>query len=362
MGICYRLFRGVLFRLEAERAHNLACSLGRTACGMGGFPLFFRSLVLPDLTRLKTPFLGSHLAHPIGLAAGFDKNAQMHDLAYAMGFSFTEVGSVTNGSSLGNRPPRCFRLPLDEALINRMGLNNFGAEVVEGTLIRYKGSFPYAVNIAKTNDPRLVGDAAIRDYCAAYARLSSFGMYTVLNVSCPNTAEGRTFEETAALNDLIFAIQETRRTCPGSKPLFLKLSPDLERDHLERLLSIAENRAIWGYVIGNTSLSRAGLKTHADDIDHIGRGGLSGAPLRMRTRALVQLVRSMVSRGKEIIAVGGVSSGEDVYQLLHSGANLVELYTALVYQGPGVVGKICRELLELMDRDGFDSISHIQGR
>ncbi len=324
----YRLLCRLLFLLPPEAAHR--------------FATFALDLVAPLLRRpppsAPVSALGLHFANPVGLAAGFDKNAaHLRGLA-GLGFGFIEVGSVTHRPWPGNARPRLFRLPADGALINRMGLNNHGAQVVAGRLARRRLGVPVFVNVAKTADPTLEGAPAIDDYVQSFRILAPHADALVLNISCPNSGDGRTFEDPDALAALLDAVVPER----GGRPLLVKLSPDLSPDALETVVRIALARGVDGFVATNTTVARTGLQTPETTLKSIGRGGLSGAPLRLRSLDVVRRVRALTDR--PIVAVGGISTAEQAREALAAGATLVQLYTGFVYGGPGTPRRIARGL------------------
>ncbi len=346
----YRLLRPLMFRLDAETAHDAVFALGdqldRSAavCDWLG-----RRLAAPR------PRLSRHLADmrfgvPMGTAAGFDKNARLLHLIPALGFGFQEIGSVTARASDGNPKPRSFRLPADQALINRMGLNNLGAAAVSARLKGAASAVPLGINIAKTHDPAILGDAAIRDYVFSARTLAPFGDYLALNVSCPNTEEGKTFEDPAAFRDLLQAV--TTELGPLAHPLFVKLSADLTDSEADTLCAIASGFGVDGYILVNTSLDRSGLNTPAGRLAGIGRGGLSGAPLASKSRRLIARLRAQLPPDALVIAVGGIRTTDDVLDRLRLGADLVQVYTGLVYDGPLWAARTAVELDARLEAEG----------
>ncbi len=318
--------------------------------------------------RFADPALGQRLwgcefANPVGLAAGFDKNAALVRAWAALGFGFAEVGSVTARPSPGNPTPRAFRLAEDGALVNRMGLNNDGAEAVAARLRTAARAIPLGINLAKTHDPAVLGDAATEDFLQSFRWLAPQADYVALNVSCPNTAEGKTFEEPAAFDGLLAAVMRERTALHLSVPVLVKLSPPatprFDPAPVDELIDLALGHGVAGFVATNTASDRTGLRADAAQLEAIGRGGLSGRPLEARATALV---RHLYRRTEApIIGVGGVDSAEAAYRKIRAGASLVEVYTGLVYQGPGLVRRINRGLVRLLERDGFASVGEAVG-
>ncbi len=340
------LVRPLLFRMDPETAHDLTFSLAERM----GKHVFARALTRrlagrPD-ERLSTNVMGYRFPSPIGTAAGFDKNGRLIGILPELGFGFMEVGSATAVASPGNARPRMFRLPQDQALINRMGLNNHGAAVLAEKLRSSPASsVPLGVNIAKTHDPKILGGAAIRDYAESVHLLAPYAAYIALNVSCPNTEEGKTFEEPQALHDLLDAVR-----CDA--PLLVKFSSDIQERDLVPLLEICESHDVAGYIAVNTSTDRSSLITSAHQLESIGRGGLSGRPLRSDAIRVLDVIRKHTPPHRTVISVGGVSTSEDVLRRLESGADLVQIYTALVYEGPMLVARLNQDIASRLQREG----------
>jgi dihydroorotate dehydrogenase len=356
----YRLLRPLLFGLDAEDAHTWMLRLSTLATPL--LPLV-AALWAPRSLALRGSVFGLSLRSPIGLAAGMDKNARHLRLFSALGFGFLEVGSVTAGPSAGNPRPRAFRLPRDSAIINRMGLPNEGAEAVARRLSkRRRRLVPIGVNLAKTP-----GAAdGIFDFCQSYERLAHVADYVALNLSCPNTTDGQTFAEPAALAKLLLALQPLRARVP--RPLLLKLPPPTAREveapsaALAEICALAQRHGIAGFIATNTTMERPALNTTAAGLNAIGAGGLSGAPLFPRAILQVRRLYQLTGGQIPIIGVGGVASAEGAYAMIRAGASLVQLYTGLVYEGPGLIAQIHRGLVHVLKRDGFTSIAQAIGR
>ena len=244
-----------------------------------------------------------------------------------------------------------------------MGLNNHGPQKISRRIARSYplGGFVTGVNLAKTHDPKILEAAAVEDFRSAYQKMSQSGQFTVLNVSCPNSGDGRTFEDPVALETLLAAVSEIRKNLEQPRPLLVKLSPDLSIEKLQKVVEVAQTFAVDGYVLVNTTNSRENLSTDDQYVESLGRGGVSGKPLQQRAIERVRLVAQLTGGSKPIIGVGGIDSAATAYQFITAGASLVELYTAMVYRGPRIASEINRGLLELLDRDGFNSISEAIG-
>lgn len=362
----YAAVRSWLFKMDPERAHHMATSAARM--GQRLAPKYLRNRFEFEDRRLEEWLWNAWFTNPIGLAAGFDKNGRLIRFADQLGFGFTEVGSVSALPAKGNPRPRLFRLPDDEGLINRMGLNNDGARRVAARIRRTRDDvrMPIGINIAKTHDPSIEGQAAIDDFLETFRRMAPLGEYVALNVSCPNTAEGKTFEEPESFNALLQAVMDVRAEMKSTVPVLVKLSPPATPavvfdSVIEELIAISTSHGIHGYIASNTASDRENVRTSSDSIAEIGRGGLSGPPIEDRATRLVAYLYSRTGGRVPIIGVGGVRDGETAYRKVRAGASLVQLYTSLVYGGPAIVQTIKRELLELMDRDGFSSVREVIG-
>ncbi len=363
----YNFFRPLLFSLGAETAHNVGMRTARLAQATG-FP-FMEGMFAWDDDRLAQTVLGMDFPSPIGLAAGFDKNGKLVRFWERLGFGFVEVGSVSAKSSKGNKRPRAFRLEADEALINRMGLNNQGAARIGRRLgkVAPQLGIPMGINLAKTHSPTIMGDAAIEDFRTSFRALASHASYVALNISCPNTTEGKTFEDPEAFESLLKVIFAERATMGLDVPILVKLSPPLTDkvvfDSLvEDVLALAVQYGVAGLIATNTASDRKGLQTTSERLDTIGRGGLSGKPLEQRATRLVRYLYQKTEGQIPIIGVGGVHSAESAYAKIRAGASLVQLYTALVYEGPGLIRQIKEGLVTCLERDGFGHISEAIGQ
>jgi dihydroorotate dehydrogenase len=298
--------------------------------------------------RLETRVFGLTFPNPIGLAAGFDKNALAVPAWAALGFGFLEVGSVTARPQSGNPKPRLFRLPEDEALVNRMGFNNTGAEAVARRLgtLRASGSvpIPLGVNVGKSKATPL--DKAPQDYLTSLQLLWPHADYFALNVSSPNTPGLRALQERERLDELLGAVTTFATAQPVQKPILLKLAPDLDDAQLAEVAELAVGHGLAGLIATNTTVSRAGLITPCSEA-----GGLSGKPLRVRSLEVLRFLAGL-GTGLPLVSVGGIFSAGDVYERLSAGASLVQLYTGLVYEGPLLLRQLNRGLLRRLEQEG----------
>lgn len=335
--LCYRSLRSLLFRMDPEAAHTLAIKLAPLAAGLAGGPFHDQCL--------STKVAGIKFSNPVGLAAGFDKNGLLTGCLARFGFGFAEVGSITGQSSAGNPKPRLFRLVEDEAVINRLGLNGEGADVVAKRLTGAGYSLPVAVNIAKTNHPAVRGEKGVADMLHSFGCIKDLPLaFVTLNASCPNTHEG-IMQETEELDQILAGVQALNHR---QLPVLLKLSPDSTPELLETFVASACKYGVRGYVLGNTTTTRAGLSTPADIVQKMGNGGLSGRPLKAKALELVKRVYKFKQKDQDIIGCGGITTGADAYAFITGGASAVELYTGLIYGGPDLPNRINCELARLL--------------
>lgn len=356
----YKFIRPLLFKLDPELAHNSAHNLLKLCQSVPPFLSIIKGLYNYPSSRFIQKIWDMEFVNPIGLAAGFDKNAEIADGMAALGFGFLELGSVTNNKSDGNVKPRMFRLIEDKALINRMGLNNKGPYQFLSNYSSSKTNIPKFVNIAKTHDSSIIGDLAIKDMIDSYKVLGEKAKGIVFNLSCPNTEDGRTFEDPELLVVLLDEIVKLSSDKSYNHPILLKFSNDVSLEILEKLILLSLSKGISGFVIGNTSVSRDNLNTSSETLDEIGKGGLSGAPIFLRALERVKFVHDISRGAVPIIGVGGIDSASGVIKMMEAGASLVELYSSLVYEGPAVVSKILEDLEAYLIKNSLLSISEIR--
>ena len=328
-------------------------------------PALRRALAPPDDPRLAVDVFGRRLTGPVGIAAGLDKNACLLPMWAALGCGWVEAGSATARPSAGNPRPRLWRLPEAGALVNRMGLNNDGAAAIAARIARpHPDGLVVAVNIAKTHDPEILGAAALDDFRASFAAVAPHAAWVTLNVSCPNTREGTTFEAPDALDALLEAVMAERARVAPTVPVLVKLAPppadpDAALDAplpgpFGDVVAVCRAHGVAGFVAGNTAPDRAGVPPEI--AARAGAGGLSGAPLVHRRRRLVRHLHRATDGALPIVATGGIASGDDAWTAIGDGATLVGVYTGLVYHGPALVGRIGRRLLECLDSTGHASV------
>lgn len=337
----YQIFiKPFFFLFNAERAHYLAADLIRVSLRIPGIKSLFRALFQVQDKRLERTVFGLHFPNPVGLAAGFDKNAQLIDEFAELGFGFIEIGTVTPKPQDGNPKPRLFRLLEDEAIINRMGFNNEGLEAIKSRLGKRRSKVIVGGNLGKNKvTPNELADD---DYCQGFEALYDVVDYFVVNVSSPNTPNLRALQEKEPLKQLLQTLQNLNALKPAQKPILLKIAPDLSRDQLDDVIEIIMETRLAGVIATNTTLSREGLKSiHKEEI-----GGLSGKPLTQRSTEVIAYIHQKSNGQFPIIGVGGIHSGADAIEKIKAGASLVQIYSGFIYKGPSLVKEINQEILK----------------
>ncbi|MCD6062147.1 MAG: dihydroorotate dehydrogenase [Flavipsychrobacter sp.] len=291
---------------------------------------------------LERKLWGLTFPNPVGLAAGFDKDAKYSDALACLGFGFVEIGTVTPRAQPGNPQPRLFRLPADSALINRMGFNNEGSKAAAQRLRKRKEQIIIGGNIGKNKDTP--NEQAIDDYIACFKDLYDTVDYFVVNVSSPNTPGLRALQDKEPLMNILHQLMDLNKKLGSPKPLLLKIAPDLTNEQLDDIISIVFETGIQGLVATNTTIDHSNLETPTNEVEHIGAGGLSGKPLTTRATEVIQYLHEHSGGKVPIIAVGGIFTAEDAIEKLKAGASLVQVYTGFVYEGPAIVSNICRAL------------------
>ncbi|MFD1586749.1 quinone-dependent dihydroorotate dehydrogenase [Halorientalis brevis] len=344
----YDLAKPLLFQLPPETAHGLGHGMLALVDGTPIEQLLAHRYVVDD-ERLRVDAFGQSFRNPVGVAAGFDKNAEAPGALAALGFGHVEVGGVTAEPQAGNPRPRMFRLPEDGGVINRMGLNNDGAAAVGRRLAAADVDVPVGVNIAKTE--HVDSADAPADYRETYERVAEGGDFFVVNVSCPNSEGFRELQNRDSMEAILGALVDA-----GAAPLLVKLSPDLPEPAVEDALELVDELDLDGVVATNTTTDRpASLRSP----NRVEKGGLSGKPVEHRATKMVRFVAERTD--VPVVGVGGVSTAEDAYRKIRAGASVVQLYTGLIYRGPSIARDINRGLLELLERDGFDSVTDAVG-
>ncbi len=355
-----RLLRPVLYRFDAERIHRAVFAGLRAWQAIPGANAALRSALDVADPALATEALGLRLANPVGLAAGFDKDAYAFEVLAALGFGFVEVGTLTAQAQVGNPKPRLFRLPDDSALINRLGFNNRGAEHAAARLDRPRHSI-VGVNIGKTKV--VANEDAIADYLRSTELLTPHADYLVVNVSSPNTPGLRDLQAVEHLRPLLAAVRaraDEVRPAPRV-PLLVKIAPDLADADIDAIADMAIDLALDGLIATNTTIARSGLRSPSAAIRACGAGGLSGEPLKQRSLAVLRRVRRRVGARLTLVSVGGIDSADEAWKRICAGATLIQLYTGFIYQGPLVARNIARGLAERARARGFDRVQDAVG-
>ncbi|WP_338812573.1 quinone-dependent dihydroorotate dehydrogenase [Bernardetia sp. Wsw4-3y2] len=341
----YSLLRPLFFKLDAEKAHYTAIAGLQTLLKIGG-----KSVVTNPINsnkKLEKEVFGLKFKNPVGLAAGFDKNAKWIEELDHLGFGFIEIGTLTPKPQDGNEKPRLFRLKEDNALINRMGFNNEGVEIAVERLKKIKAKKPHIIiggNIGKNKVTP--NEEATNDYLMCFDALFDYVDYFVVNVSSPNTPNLRELQEKKPLTELLQTLQNRNKEHLIPKPLLLKIAPDLTDSQLDDIIEIAKETKLAGIIATNTTISRENLKTESQKVENLGNGGLSGKPLKDRSTEVIAYLHQKSNAAFPIIGVGGIHSPKDALDKLNAGASLIQLYTGFVYEGWELISKINKEILD----------------
>ena len=344
----YSIFKPYIFSLDPEIAHDLAIKSLK-------FNVLPKSIFnVQGEEQLETNLLNERIPNPIGLAAGFDKSAEVYNSLFKLGYGFVEVGTITPKRQLGNSKPRVFRLEKDRALINRLGFNNHGSEIVSK---RISDNLPrgfLGINIGPNKDTKNKDE----DYFICLSRLSSFAGYITINISSPNTEGLRNFHEHKALEKLLLGVNKIKKNKNIVKPLVVKISPDIKDNEISSIIELILKHKIEGIIVSNTTDSH---REKLSDIQKNEKGGLSGKPLKdLSTKLIKKFYRE--TKGKiQIIGVGGVDSGHAAFEKICAGADAVQLYTGMVYKGPGVVKEMKKELITILKKEKLKNISEAVG-
>ena len=344
----YSIFKPYIFSLDPEIAHDLAIKSLK-------FNVLPKSIFnVQGEEQLETNLLNERIPNPIGLAAGFDKSAEVYNSLFKLGYGFVEVGTITPKRQLGNSKPRVFRLEKDRALINRLGFNNHGLEIVSKRISDNLPSGFLGINIGPNKDTKNKDE----DYFICLSRLSSFAGYITINISSPNTEGLRNFHEKKALEKLLLGVNKIKKDKNIVKPLVVKISPDIKDNEISSIIELILKHKIEGIIVSNTTDSH---REKLSDIQKNEKGGLSGQPLKdLSTKLIKKFYRE--TKGKiQIIGVGGVDSGYAAFEKICAGADAVQLYTGMVYKGPGVVKEMKKELITILKKEKLKNISEAVG-
>lgn len=336
------IFKPILFLLPAERAHKFVTRTLKVSFAIPGVRGLFRSIYRVSHPSLERELWGIKFPNPVGLAAGFDKDAaHINDLS-ALGFGFIEIGTLTPVGQPGNPKPRLFRLPADEALINRMGFNNGGAIDAVDRLKKVKPGIIVGGNIGKNKVTP--NEQALDDYVKCFEALHPYVHYFVVNVSSPNTPNLRELQDKKPLTEILSTLKKLNAKKDKPKPILLKIAPDLTNEQLDDIVEIADETKIEGVIATNTTIDRSSLETPKAEVEAIGAGGLSGKPVTQRSTEVIRYLKTKSGGKLTIIGVGGIHSAEDAQEKLGAGASLVQVYTGFIYEGPGLVKRILKKL------------------
>ena len=341
--------RSLIFKLDPETAHSLAINSLKFN--------FVPNILIEnrDDSLFKTKLFNKDLANPIGMAAGFDKNAEVYNSLFKLGFGFVEVGTVTPLKQYGNSKPRVFRLVEDEALINRLGFNNHGAKKIFDRIRSNSQNGLLGINIGPNKNTK----DRLDDYIEGLRTFHKVADYITINISSPNTEDLRSFHEQGKLNELLQTIDKEKRILNTETPIAVKVSPDINDQEINKIAEVLLNNNIEAVIVSNTSDS---TRDSLIDIQKHQKGGLSGKPIEEKSTNLINKFYRILNGKIKIIGVGGVDSGKGAYEKFLAGANYVQLYTGMVYRGPNIVSMIKKELKELLSNDGVKSFSEIIGK
>lgn len=341
----YKFFiRPILFLFDPEVIHHFTFRLLWWKGKVPGFTSFLKLFFGLADKRLERNILGLHFKNPIGLAAGFDKDARLIDEMAGFGFGFIEIGTLTPKQQSGNDKPRLFRLPKDKAIINRMGFNNEGVFAAVERLKQRKSNVIVGGNMGKNKVTP--NENAFEDYSYCFETLFPYVDYFVVNVSSPNTPDLRALQEKEPLKKLLSQVKALSLAKSNPKPILLKIAPDLSAEQLDDIIEILKETKTDGVIATNTTLSREGLTTSASQVAAMGAGGLSGKPLAKKSNEVISYLRKELGPDYPIVGVGGIMSVEDALDKLKAGANLIQIYTGFIYEGPGFIKKINKRIVE----------------
>ena len=342
----FEKIRGLIFKLDPETAHNLAIKTLKFN--------YIPSKKVQHNKLLETKIFGKKIPNPIGIAAGFDKDAEVYNSLFKLGFGYVEVGTITPLKQYGNPKPRVFRLEEDEALINRLGFNNSGSDKVRSRILSSPPNGLLGINIGPNKDTK----DRVKDFLVGLRKFHDIGDYLTINISSPNTENLRNFHNDEEMGELLQEIQTEKDKLKTNIPIAIKISPDLELKSIDKICEILTKNKISTVIISNsTDRTRENLK----NINKLEKGGLSGKPLENKSNFLINEFYKSFKSDITIIGVGGIDSGKSVYEKIINGANLVQLYTGMVFKGPNIVSKINNELIDIIKKTGVNNISELIG-
>lgn len=337
------IIRPIFFLFDPEKIHHFTFSSLKLICRIPGIGSLFRSLFEVSDSKLKRELFGLSFENPVGLAAGFDKNAVLFNELANFGFGFVEIGTVTPKPQDGNPKKRLFRLKSDQGIINRMGFNNEGLESIVENLKKNKGKVIIGGNIGKNTNT--LPENYTADYLKCFEELHPYVDYFVLNVSCPNVGSHAKLTDKDYLIELIDSVQAVNAGMTIQRPVLLKIAPDLNEQQLDEIIDITRTTKIDGVIASNTSVSRENLRATESKLDEIGYGGLSGKPIGNKSTAVIRYLAKASGKSFPIIGVGGIHSEKDALEKLEAGADLLQVYTGFIYEGPALVKRINKAIL-----------------
>lgn len=338
------LIRPILFLFDPEKVHHFIFKFIKLGCKIPGKQAGLRALYQVKDKRLERELFGLKFNNPVGLAAGFDKNAILYNELANYGFGFIEIGTVTPKGQVGNPKKRLFRLKSDKGLINRMGFNNEGLQAAIEQLKKNKGKLIIGGNIGKNTNT--APEDYTKDYLECFNGLHPYVDYFVLNVSCPNVGSHAKLTDKDYLEELIFEVQKANRTFDKQKPILLKIAPDLNNIQLDEIIELVEATKIDGVIATNTSIDRSNLKADPKRLLEIGNGGLSGQPIKDKSTQVIKYLADKSNKAFPIIGVGGIHSAADALEKMEAGADLVQVYTGFIYEGPKLIKAINKAILK----------------
>lgn len=339
-----RIIRPLLFLIPPETVHHIIVLIIKFIYRIPGFKTLLRKIYVYNDQQLNRELFGIHFTNPVGLAAGFDKNASFFREFSVFGFGFIEIGTVTPLGQPGNSRPRLFRISRDQGLINRMGFNNLGLDEAIQKLRNKPEGLIIGGNIGKnTATPN---ETAADDYATCFEGLYPFVDYFVINVSCPNISDLSELQDKDLLKGILVRLSDLRSTMARKKPILVKISPDLDSNQIDEVLELISLTGMDGVVATNTSVQRVNLISRSDLINKIGQGGLSGKPLRQRSTEIIKYIADKTNGKLTIIGVGGIMSPDDAIEKIHAGAHLIQIYTGFIYEGPAIIKRINKTLAD----------------
>ena len=338
-----QLLRPIFFSFDPEKIHHFTFSLVKLTSKIPGFKGLYRSLYVIEDAKLERELFGLTFKNPVGLAAGFDKNAVLYNELANFGFGFIEIGTVTPKAQEGNPKKRLFRLKNDQGIINRMGFNNEGLQAAIEQLKKNKGKLIIGGNIGKNTQTK--PEDYTKDYLECFNALHPYVDYFVLNVSCPNVGSHAKLNDKDYLEELIGAVQVANKTFEKQKPIVLKIAPDLNNAQLDEIIDLVKETNLDGVIASNTSMDRSGLKASTELLENIGNGGLSGQPVKEKSTAVIKYLSEKSNKAFPIIGVGGIHSAKDALEKINAGADLVQVYTGFIYEGPSLIKRINKAIL-----------------